>query len=84
MISLNKVTSLTTSRYFQGTTLYVPSKTLLAGSMVSPSQRAPRIFEMHSFAKFTPFSVRASISLFVNFTHPDIYCSLPDCTRTSH
>ena len=84
MTSPNKATFLTISRYFfHGTTLYVPSNTLSAGSMASLSQRAPQMFEMPSFAKSTPSSVRANLSLFAQFADSVTHCSLPDCMRAS-
>jgi hypothetical protein len=51
------------------------------GSMASPSPRVLRKFEVHLFARFTPFYVRACLSFVVDFAHHATWFSLPDCTK---
>jgi hypothetical protein len=51
-----------------------------SGSMALPSQRVLRKFEVHLFARSTPFYVRASVSSVVDFAHHAVWFSLPDCT----
>jgi hypothetical protein len=65
--------------FLSETALYVPSKTLSVGSMGSLSQIALRKFGMPSFAKSTPFSVRANVFWFVKILltqPPAVVCQI--------